>query len=57
MGRAAVTARPGFVTVADNVVSGRRCREPCGVPPARPLAERRASKRPDNVIVFRPRRA
>ena len=44
-----------FVMVTDNAVTGRVVPQPCGVPMARPLAQR--GKRPDNVIVFRPRRA
>ena len=46
-----------FVTVADNVVSGRTVAEPCDAPQSRPLPEQRGSKRPDNVIELRPRRA
>ena len=57
VGRAPWERGTRFVTVTDNLVSGGVLSRPCGVPPARPLATRSGTKRPDNVIVFRPRRA
>ena len=56
MGRGPGDRATRFVTVADNEVTGRTVPDPCGMPRARPLAER-AGRRPDNVIAFRPRRA
>ena len=55
VGRSPWERRTQFVTVTDNVVTGRALPQPCGGPQPRPLAQR--GKRPDNVIVFRPRRA
>ena len=56
LGRGPLDRVDRFVAVVDDEVHGLPLPEPCDVPQARPLAQR-SRKRPDNVIVFRPRRA
>lgn len=57
MGRGPGDRTTHFVTAADNVVAGRSVPERCDVRVARPLAQHSGTKRPANVIEFRPRRA
>lgn len=55
MGRSPGDLPIRFVTVADNIVTGRAVPERCEKAPVQPM--RSGRKRPDNVIAFRPRRA
>ncbi len=55
MGRSPCDRSIRFVTVADNIVTGRAVPEPCDEVRVQPM--RSGRKRPDNVIELRPRRA